>query len=246
MRIHIISDLHLEFGGPSFPAPKADLAIVAGDLEVGRRGLDWIKQRFGDTPVIYVLGNHEFYRQTLPELTESMQQETLGSQIHLLENRAVEILGWTILGCTLWTNFALNGSPATSMRTAESMVNDFRVIKFGHRILRAKDAVRLHEKSVAWLREELPKHDPARTIVVTHHAPSGKSEDPYYASSPLSPSFVSNLDELIRNCGVTLWVHGHTHFNVDYRLGSTRVLSNQRGYPEHVCTGFDPEFIIEL
>lgn len=246
MRIHIISDLHLEFGETRFQAPKSDIAIVAGDLEVGRRGLDWIKQQFCEIPVIYVLGNHEFYRQALPELTESMQQETLGSNIHLLENRAVEILGWTILGCTLWTDFALRGSPIPSMQTAEAMINDFRIIKFGNRILRARDAVGLHAISVAWLRQELPKHDPTRTIVVTHHAPSGKSEDPYYASSPLSPSFVSNLDELILNCGVPLWIHGHTHFNVDYRLGSTRVLSNQRGYPGHVCTGFDPQLIIEL
>lgn len=37
-----------------------------------------------------------------------------------------------------------------------------------------------------------------------------------------------------------------THYNVDYRIGSTRVLTNQRGYPHEVCDGFDPGMVIEV
>jgi hypothetical protein len=46
--------------------------------------------------------------------------------------------------------------------------------------------------------------------------------------------------------GARLWVHGHTHQCVDYTLGSTRVLSNQRGYPREPDTGFRSDFVVEI
>jgi Icc-related predicted phosphoesterase len=134
------------------------------------------------------------------------------------------------------------------MQMAEDIMNDYRIIRFSsqNRVLRARDTVRIHQESVAWLKDELARHDPARTVVVTHHAPSPQSEAPYHKTSPLTPAFASNLDALIHQSRVPLWIHGHTHFNVDYRIGSTRVLTNQRGYPGEPCNGFDPKLVIEL
>jgi hypothetical protein len=43
-----------------------------------------------------------------------------------------------------------------------------------------------------------------------------------------------------------LWIHGHTHHCVNYHLGGTRVLSNQRGYPDEGVRGFDPGLLIDL
>jgi hypothetical protein len=83
-------------------------------------------------------------------------------------------------------------------------------------------------------------------VVVTHHGPSVRSIPPYHAGSPLNPAFVSKLDALVESSGVPLWVHGHTHYNVDYKIGSTRVLTNQRGYPDERAVGFDPGLVVEL
>ena len=80
----------------------------------------------------------------------------------------------------------------------------------------------------------------------SHHAPSPRSEPPYLVNSPLKPAFASNLDELVEESGVPLWIHGHTHYNVDYVIGSTRVLTNQLGYPDQLCKGFDPSLIVEV
>jgi hypothetical protein len=33
---------------------------------------------------------------------------------------------------------------------------------------------------------------------------------------------------------------------VDYRIGATRVLSNQRGYPDEPANGFDPALVVDL
>lgn len=248
MRLHIVSDLHLEFGEHELPHVDADVAILAGDIDLGRDGRRWARSFFGDTPVVYVLGNHEFYRHALPDLTNTLKRESEGSHVHVLENDAVELNGWTFLGCTLWSDFCLTGDRAGSMRAAEQIMSDYAVIDHSEkgRLLRAEDTAELHAKSVAWLRRELRAHDPARTIVVTHHAPSARSIPPFYAGSPLNAAFASNLDKLVEASCVPLWIHGHTHFNVDYVIGETRVLSDQRGYPDEVAVGFNPELVVEL
>ena len=147
MRLHILADLHLEFGPVVVPTTEADVVVLAGDIHLGSKGLEWAKSHFGDKPMIYVLGNHEFYRHALPELTERLEDETRGSHIQLLENKAVEFGGFTFLGCTLWTDFALRCKPESSMQAAEDMMNDYRIVRFSpeNRVLRARDTVRIHQ-----------------------------------------------------------------------------------------------------
>lgn len=249
MRLQILSDLHLEFGMGSIPATGADVVVLAGDIHVGREGLRWARKQFPKTPVVYVLGNHEFYRHALPDLTETLKQESDDSHIHVLENNAVEISGYTFLGCTLWTDFLLLGQQEAGMLTAEDIMSDYKVIDFGpqNRVLRARDTARLHAQSVVWLRSELGKRkNPGNIIIVTHHAPSIRSEAPYHLQSMLSAAFASNLDSLVEQSGVPLWIHGHTHHNVDYKIGSTRVLTNQRGYPQERSKGFEAGLVIEV
>jgi len=248
MRIQVLSDLHLEFGAIDIPDTDADVVVLAGDIDVGAKGLDWIQRRFPRTPVVYVLGNHEFYQHQLPDLTESLRREAKDSHIHVLENSAVELAGVRFLGCTLWTDFNLSPNPIGSMGIAERLMSDYRLIRFGgaRRSLKASDTVALHQESVAWLERELRRGHAARTVVVTHHAPSPRSEAPGYVNGPLSPAFISNLNPMLERSRVPLWIHGHTHHNVDYQAGSTRVLSNQRGYPLERCAGFDPALVIEI
>ena len=182
-----------------------------------------------------------------PELTKRLKDETRGSHIQLLENKAIEFGGFTFLGGTL-RQFLLKTYPESAMQAAEDVMNDYRIIRFSpeNRVLRARDTVRIHQQSVAWLKDELARHDPARTVVVTDHAPSPQSEAPYHTAIPLSPAFASDLYALIGESGIPLWIHGHTHYNVDHRIGLTRVVTNQRGYPGEPCNGFDPKLVIEL
>jgi len=250
MRLHILSDLHLEFGMMELSLPEADVVVLAGDIHLGREGCQWIRRQFRDKPVIYVLGNHEFYRHTIPDLTETLKRETNGSQIHVLENDAVEINGWTFLGCTLWTDFRSKPGiePYSTMAAAERIMSDYSLIQFGteNRLLEARDTAAMHKESVTWLKKQLEKSKPAKTIVVTHHAPSFRSEPAFYADSPLSGAFASRLDDLVERSRVPWWIHGHTHYNVDCKIGSTRVLTNQRGYPGELCQGFDPGKILAV
>src|SRR5882724_8066382 len=150
MRVHILSDLHLEFGHLELANVAADVVVLAGDIHVGREGRKWIRKQFAGKPVIYVLGNHEFYRNAIPELTEVLKRETDGSDIHVLENAAVEIGGFTFLGCTLWTDFKLLPNPKVSMREADRVMSDFFLIDNSpeKRLLIAEDTAKLHADSI--------------------------------------------------------------------------------------------------
>ena len=87
LRIRLYSDLHLEFADFEPPAVDCDVVVLAGDIHVSARGLPWIQEHF-DVPVIYVLGNHEFYRSATPLLHHLMaewnRQQT--RPLHLLED----------------------------------------------------------------------------------------------------------------------------------------------------------------
>ena len=246
MKIQVLADLHLEFAPLIVPETDADVVVLAGDIHVGVRGLEWILKSFRDRQVIYVLGNHEFYRGDLIELRQSIAQLAHGTNVHVLENSAVEIAGYSFLGCTLWTDFSLRGNAERSMAKAEELLNDFRLISIGRQRLRARDVARLHWESDTWLLGELPKHNRGRTVVVTHYAPSSRCQASGHVGSPLSPAFIANLGQLVASSGVPLWIHGHTHFNVDFTLDKTRVLSNQRGYPSERCPGFNPSLVVEI
>jgi len=248
MRIHVLSDLHLEFGPVAIPATDADVIVLAGDIDLGVLGIEWILDCFPNRTVLYVLGNHEFYRNDLIELRRAIAQLAAGTKVHVLENSMVDIGGYSFLGCTLWTDFSLRGNAEHAMINAERLMNDFRLITNGEdrQRLRARDLANLHQQSVAWLRSELRKRDPEKTIVITHHAPSSRCEASEHVGGPLSPAFVANLDALIKPSGVPLWIHGHTHHNVDFILGRTRIISNQRGYPSQECPGFAARLVVDL
>lgn len=65
MKLLVLSDLHVEFA-PFVPDPAAveaaDVVVLAGDVSNGVKGIAWARQAFADKPVVYVVGNHEFYR----------------------------------------------------------------------------------------------------------------------------------------------------------------------------------------
>ena len=246
MRLHILSDLHLEFEDYTPERIKAEVVILAGDIHVGSKGIQWAKKHFPNQPVIYLLGNHEFYGQSIQPLLEECRAETLGTNIHLLENDAVQIGELTFLGCTLWSNFGLWPKPAEAMAAAKDFMSDYKLIQTADGRLQPNDTLNMHQASLAWLQVQLKKSQPEKTVIVTHHAPSGESIPPKYAGDILNGAFASDLKAVIKKCQVPLWIHGHTHHCVDYRIGETRIYSNQRGYPAEREAAFNSKAIIDL
>jgi Icc-related predicted phosphoesterase len=248
MRVRIFSDLHLEFAPLSLPSLETDLIIAAGDIDTKENGLEWLKTHFSGLPVAYVLGNHEFYGAQLPRLTEKLVAKAAKTSINVLENKVMEFGGYSVFGATLWTDFNLLGDAFTGAATAGDGMTDYKRIRHwpSHRKLTPRHTREIHANTVALLETFLQGGDPRKKLVVTHHAPSLASLPLGWRTDPLSCAYASSLDALIERYQPALWVHGHIHHAMDYRIGATRVLSNPRGYPSEVGVGFRPDLVVEF
>lgn len=264
MRLHVLNDLHLEFAGwpreVDVNAIDADVTVLAGDIGVGLQGVTWALSAFR-RPVIYVLGNHEYYGQRLmPELLAAARAKCRGTHVRLLENDAVVISGVRFLGCTLWTDFALFEEAERNVRAMEEAgmkMGDFRRIMAGRRnggygknklIPFAPTMAReRHLASRAWLEGELARPHDGPTVVVTHHAPSARSLTYQEPTWLLDAAYASNLEHLMDKRRVRLWVHGHTHLATDYEIEGARVVSNPRGYvPMENNLDFQPSQVAKV
>ena len=237
MKINFISDLHLEFGPLEIEPEAGDVLVLAGDIDIKGR-VDWINtiaSKFNH--VIYVLGNHEFYRGTIDSIYKKTR-ERLVDNVHLLENESITIAGVTFHGATLWSDF-LNGNPMSYLQ-CDQAINDYRLIRAGDGKHRFKPQIAhsLHNISKVFLQENVKEGD----VVVTHMAPSLLSiHEKYKNDMNINGSYASDLSELILDTKPELWFHGHVHTSFDYNVGNTRILCNPRGYVgEELNSEFEP------
>jgi predicted phosphodiesterase len=250
MRLHVLSDLHLERAPFTAPEVDADVVVLGGDIAPGTAGVEWVRRWFGERPALYVAGNHEFYGESFSDLAGDLRAQADGTRVQVLENDVSVIDGVRFLGCSLWSDFEFAGAERReySMSICERMVNDYRQIRASSagEPLRAQDTLTRHLESRAWLAERLSEHHDGRTVVITHHSPIVRERPDNPLLAAIGGAFASDLSDLMSADTVDLWIFGHIHRTVDVNVNGTRVISNQRGYPEEPVSGFDPELVIEL
>lgn len=248
MKLQILSDVHNEFEVFIPPNIDSDVVILAGDIHVKDKAINWALQYLSNTPVLYVIGNHELYGKATPYFIDKLKAQTKGTNIYLLENDMVEIDGVAFFGCTFWTDFRLFGEARVAGFEAEQKMTDFKKIRVSPKFskLKAKDTVLFHNKSKIWLESALEKSDAKTKVVITHHAPSKQSIPIAFQNDILSSAYASNLDSWLLNLDFDLWVHGHTHEFCDYSIGDKRIVCNPRGYTDELETGFKDDLIITI
>jgi predicted phosphodiesterase len=267
MKILLLSDLHLEFAkfSPLWKGERiddgVDVVVLAGDIAAGVQGIRWARETFVTKEVVYVLGNHEFYDGHIQFVTNNARAVAKDMDVHFLERDAVELNGVRFVGTTLWTDFNFFGAQQRpfAMQAAQMYLNDYQCINIAHSVpgdavrrrarrLRPADTELMHRGSVEWLREALPKGTPDKTVVVTHHAPHRLSVHPRYERDLVTGAYASDLTHLMGQAA--LWVHGHMHDSVDYRVNGTRVVCNPRGYVRRdggqENERFEPGLVIEI
>lgn len=256
MRLWVGSDYHLEttrgWDLPSAHArPDFDVMIVAGDLITRmERGVRWLSERVTDRPVIYVAGNHEAYGTDIDRTIEKARTLAEGTNIHVLQNNSITIGGTTFIGATGWTDFNLFGDPDRAMNAIGDVMNDYRKIRIRNYELRLRPAHTLarHNETRAFLARELGLPKTLPRVVVTHMGFHAEAVRRGFEHDLISAAYTS--DSPIE--GADLWVYGHTHESRDFRAGTTRVVSNAKGYgPWRAGDSwenphFDPNLIVEI
>jgi predicted phosphohydrolase len=252
MIIQYCSDLHLEFpenrrhleGKPL--VPRAKTLVLAGDivpfneLHAHNAFFDSLSTSFDQ--VYWIPGNHEYYRGDAQRRSGNFTED-IRPNVHLLNNTVVEEGNVRLIFSTLWSHISKKFE-----NDIEKSLNDFHVINYGGRPLRAADVNQLHTESLAFIKAELAQPTTKKTIVITHHVPTLFHYPDVYRGSILNEAFATDLDSLIIGSNISYWIFGHHHFNIaDFKIGATTLTTNQLGYVHNrENRGFSPDRVIEL
>jgi predicted phosphodiesterase len=245
MKAWVVSDLHHDYNEflEMYPPKEAEVAIVAGDTVND----DWLVTLSRIIPTIFVPGNHDFYKTTMSERRKQLHelsQKNVG--LFVLDSSAMMFKGVRFIGSTLWTDY--NGGNQLSMFECRKAMNDHKKITWTKQPFERflpRHALLEHRMSRRFIEQSLLLEHEAKTVVITHHAPSYQSIGPKYAGDPTNAAYASNLDDMISEIGPDFWFHGHTHNSVDYVIGKTRIINNPHGY-EDENPNFDPNLIITI
>jgi len=263
VKLQILSDLHNEFlrnnkNLPNhrwdgfIPDTDAEVIVLAGDIDTGVQGADWAiaeSERLGK-PIIYVLGNHEFYRQEYNALKIKIAELCDGTDVHCLDCGLYVQGNVRFIGTTLWTDYEadVRTPPDLAMLYVNKALADHHVIKFkagdNYRKFKPLDALAIHKQELSWIKKQLAIPFDGITVVITHHGPHHICQHPQYPVSEITGAFHSDLSSLIDKNDIALWVYGHTHANLNMLVSDTRILSNQAGYPGENVAGFDAGLVV--
>jgi len=253
VKLNILSDLHLSRGALEMPENDADAVVLAGDIARPRDAIVWAAG-FAK-PVLYVLGNHEFYGGSIAGTVAELKRLCAGTGIRVLDNDELVLSGVRFLGTTLWSDFMLfgeGGGRAAAMREAQRFMRDFSSIRVGESArepFTPAASAALFDAHAGWPKRKLAVPYDGPTVVITHHAPCRKSIHPRFAGSLLNACFVSDAQALVESSGARVWIHGHTHDSFDYRVNGTRVACNPRGYAKGGVNEnplFNANFVLEI
>ena len=239
MKIHLMSDLHLEFyknDGQSFlDTLKGDafVCVLAGDITTAknpnrlRTVFETCSKVYPYT--IYVPGNHEIYGTTLENAWNNINEAKLGlDNVFALHCFSVTINGYRFIGDTAW----FRDDPLNVIW--ENCISDFSQIK-NYR----KWVYKEQELFERYLNKNLQEGD----ILVTHHLTTPLSIASRFKNEETNRFFLCDYSELILERKPLLSLHGHTHDTFDYKLGDTRVVANPKGYIGENRGKYEPKLI---
>jgi 3',5'-cyclic AMP phosphodiesterase CpdA len=172
-RLWIMSDLHLEavaFPEAFKPAPPDfDVLVVAGDVCEGDTdgALRKVRNLANDKPVVFVLGNHEFWGRDVARERRAARRAAERHGVMLLDDSVAHVAGLRFVGGTLWADGALAGDAARPALPTGERIR----VGSSERPITGADEVLLHQQTSRLIRKATSEDGPP-LVVVTHHAPS--------------------------------------------------------------------------
>lgn len=253
MLFQYASDLHIEFNSSSkdddplqYITPSADNLILAGDVcscnefERFKMFIERVCKLF--KIVIFVAGNHEYYRYTshsnfytISEINEKIK--SLGvPNFHFLDRTRVEFDNICIAGCTLWSNVNFS-IPENIVKIKNISADTYNEMN--------KACVNFITETVKYCR----KYD-KKLVVVTHYPPLLQTEK-FKAKYKYRELYYNNLYDLIYAGGIHTWIFGHTHLNINCILKDkddreVNILCNQKGKNKYHTRYYSEKSIVEI
>lgn len=230
VKFQYFSELHLELVKKPFkPCPAADYLILAGDI--GNIHCNFHRGKVTDflkycstnwKTVIYVPGNHEFYKTSISEGKNILKEICAETDVRLLCPGVTVIDGITIVGDTLWTHV-----PEYDEDIVSCGMNDYAKIEN----FTVEDSNKLHKDGVHFIKS-ITDSQP-KCLVVTHHVPDlDIATSPSGGHMDLSSAFGTSIIKEFKKENIVAWIYGHTHMNRCEEIEGVKVICNQKGYPK--------------
>ncbi len=237
MTIQYASDLHLEFSQnrdylKAHPiVSKGEILVLAGDIvpfAVMHKHADFFNYVSDHFEAVYwVPGNHEYYDSDMKGSVGKLLKK-ISENIFLVNNTSVQVNGVQLIFSTLWSKISV-----VNAWEIERGMSDFHCITYNGEKFSARMYNQLHEESLAFITAELGK-GAGKKIMVTHHIPTFLHYPPQYKGDVLNEAFAVELFDLIEASGPDCLIYGHHHTNTpDFKIGKTKMLTNQLGYVKH-------------
>lgn len=266
MKIWYLSDLHIDFGKQHIKEyPEVDIVVILGDVGNRMSGWDFIHNLLNKGyQVLFILGNHEYYNNSLKRIYTMKEilklwkdKELLFPNFHVLHNETFILDNVKFIGSTLWTNFSNQKQETIDLFYNEQ--NDSKVIfktvrnmgfkRLGGTPINHHDVTSFYNESINFIKSEVDKPFNGHKIVLTHFAPSYQSIGEKYKQYVNDYGNYANLlDEYIQNSTIDYWIHGHIHTSSYYKIGNTTIACNPSGYKSErkINEEFDIIKIIEI
>jgi Icc-related predicted phosphoesterase len=263
VKIHYVSDIHVEFGALDKPLPEGDILLLAGDTTViallakhrqdaiarsvkkaTKRLNDEIARKF--QRAYAVIGNHEPYGSHIGEASEALAAAL--PSVTVLDCEHVNLSDDVILfGAALWTDMD-RGDPLSSLAIRNGMT-DFRLIKAGvDEPFTPEMAAAEFHNAIAYLGRLAEENRSKTVVVMTHHAPSRQGLSSRVPNA-LDRAYYSDLEYFIESHpNIRYWIFGHTHIRRTFEIAHCKVMSNARGYYRHepMAQTFNPDVSFEV
>ena len=249
VQIQLVSDLHIEYKNDSVPdpldfiTPSAEILVLAGDIgslyKYNQLKLFLEKLCTHYTYVLFVPGNHEFYKindTSLPLFVLMNKLFQLSKEIPnliVLNKSSVQIDDVCIIGCTLWSEPMVNIPPFI-----------VRINGFNNHVYKNKHIADLKyiENMISYCNENKLK-----LVVVTHYLPTYDVIPEYKKEKKYISLYASHLDHLLTKDKVHIWMAGHIHHNFDYITeNGTRLVGNQLGKPRDNISDYKKNLVIDV
>jgi predicted phosphodiesterase len=248
--VYVISDIHLEslnnYDISDFIKPPNNpesILILSGDIctiYMIDRLTTFLKEVCSMFKhVIYVPGNNEFYRvkgipsKTYTNLCQELDACSIGlDNLHILNNSCVSIGDYVFCGSILWSNCTYD------------LPHYFRISGFTKEIYNRKNA-----NDISFIKRfvEETRDMGNKRIVITHYPPSKMClrNDPRFGDNDkYKCMYYNNLDDMFEEDLV--WIYGHTHYNINKKVGNTMLVSNQYGKGTNIDETYLPSFRLDL
>ncbi len=164
-----------------FTQTAADILVLAGDIHNGTDAVEYARSLPFEGPILFVPGNHEYWGHTIKALDQQFREQTQGTNIHYLQQDSILIEGLRFVGCTLWTSFDLFGAEQRQQAMDASFYIDHPIVGANGRPIQPEETRAIHLEHWSYLKRTLSQPFENPTVVVTHHAPSPRSNRPKYA-----------------------------------------------------------------